>query len=435
MIPRYTRKEMGAIWEPENRFRKWLDIEICVCEALAKLGEIPQKSVQNIKKKADFNIERIDEIERETKHDVIAFLTSVAEYVGEDARYIHLGLTSSDILDTSFSLLLKQAAEIIIKDIKMLLSVLRKKALSHKRTVMIGRTHGIHAEPITFGLKMALWYEEMKRNLLRMQRAQETISYGKISGAVGTFAHLSPDVEKFVCKKLGLKPDPVSTQIIQRDRHAEYFSTLALIASSLDKFAQEIRLLQRTEVREAEEYFSEKQKGSSAMPHKRNPILSENLSGLARVVRTNALAALENIPLWHERDISHSSVERVIGPDSTILIDFMLNRFTAMVERLVVYPEQMQKNLNLTNGIYYSQAVMLKLVKKGLSREDAYRLVQKNALNAWDSGKNFKETILKDPSVKKHLNKKEIESCCAQNHYLQHVDEIFRRVFAEKGLP
>ena len=433
MIPRYTRKEMGAIWEPENRFRKWLDIEICVCEALAKLGEIPPKSVKNIKKKADFNIERIDEIERETKHDVIAFLSSVAEFVGEDARYIHLGLTSSDILDTSLSLLLKQAAEIIVKDIEKLLVVLKKKAFSHKKTVMIGRTHGIHAEPITFGLKIALWYEEMKRHLVRMQRAQETISYGKISGAVGTFAHLSPDVEKYVCKKLGLKPDPVSTQIIQRDRHAEFFSTLALIASTLDKFAQEIRLLQRTEVREAEEYFSEKQKGSSAMPHKRNPILSENLSGLARVVRANALAAMENIPLWHERDISHSSVERVIGPDSTILIDFMLNRFTSMIERLVVYPEQMQKNLNLTNGIYYSQAVMLKLVKKGLSREDAYRAVQRSALNAWDTGKNFKETILKDPAVKKHLNKKEIESCCAQNHYLQHVDEIFRRVFGEKG--
>jgi adenylosuccinate lyase len=433
MISRYTRKEMGDIWEPENRFRKWLDIEICVCEALAKCGEIPQKSVKNIKKKADFNIERIGEIERETKHDVIAFLTSVAEYVGEDARYIHMGLTSSDILDTSLSLLLKQAAETIIKDIEKLLRVLKKKAFSHKKTVMIGRTHGIHAEPITFGLKMALWYEEMKRNLDRIKRAKETISYGKISGAVGTFAHLTPDVEKFVCKKLGLKPDPVSTQIIQRDRHAEYFCTLALIASSLDKFAQEIRLLQRTEVREAEEYFSEKQKGSSAMPHKRNPILSENLSGLARVVRANALAAMENVPLWHERDISHSSVERVIGPDSTILIDFMLNRFTSMVERLVVYPEQMQKNLNLTKGVYYSQAIMLKLVKKGLSREDAYRVVQRSALTAWDTGRSFKETILQDATVQKHLNKKEIENCCTQGHYLQHVDEIFRRVFGKEG--
>ena len=433
MIPRYTRKEMGTIWEPENRFRTWLAIEICVCEALAKLGEIPQQAVKNIKKKADFDIERIDEIERETKHDVISFLTSVSEYVGEDSRFIHLGLTSSDILDTAFSLLLKEAAEIIIDDIEKLLKVLKKKALLHKKTVMMGRTHGIHAEPITFGLKMALWFEEMKRNLVRMKRARDTISYGKISGAVGTFAHLSPAVETHVCKKLGLKPDPVSTQIIQRDRHAEYFTTLALIASSLDKFSQEIRLLQRTEVREAEEFFSEKQKGSSAMPHKRNPILSENLSGLARVVRTNALAAMENVPLWHERDISHSSVERVIGPDSTILIDFMLNRFTSMIDRLVVYPEQMDKNLQLTNGIFFSQAVMLRLAKKGLSREDAYRVVQKSALSAWDSGKNFKDTILKDATVKKYLTTKEIEGCCTLKHYLQHVDQIFTRVFGKKG--
>ncbi len=432
MIPRYTRKVMGEIWEPENRFRKWLDIEICVCEALAKLGEIPKQALLNIKKKADFNIERIDEIERETKHDVIAFLTSVSEYVGEDARYIHLGLTSSDILDTSFSLLLKEASDIIIDDIKKLLGVIEKKAHLHKHTVMIGRTHGIHAEPITFGLKMALWYETMRRNLVRMQRARETISYGKISGAVGTFAHLSPFVEQYVCKKLGLKPDPISTQIIQRDRHAEYFTVLAIIASTLDTFSQEIRLLQRTEVREAEEFFSKKQKGSSAMPHKRNPILSENLSGLARVVRANALASLENVPLWHERDISHSSVERVIGPDSTILIDFMLNRFISLVDQLVVYPEQMKKNLNLTNGIFFSQAIMLALVKKGLTREEAYPLVQKSALHAWDTGKKFKDTILKDPAVKKFLGTKEIERCCTLKHYLQHVDEIFDRVFEGK---
>ena len=393
----------------------------------------PGRQLRTSRQKADFDIERIDAIERETKHDVIAFLTSVSEYVGEDARYIHMGLTSSDILDTAFSLLLKEAAEIIIEDIENLLKVLKKKALMHKKTVMMGRTHGIHAEPITFGLKMALWYEEMKRNLVRMQRARDTISYGKISGAVGTFAHLSPAVESHVCKKLGLKPDPVSTQIIQRDRHAEYFSTLALIASSLDKFSQEIRLLQRTEVREAEEFFSEKQKGSSAMPHKRNPILSENLSGLARVVRTNALAAMENVPLWHERDISHSSVERVIGPDSTILIDFMLNRFTTMIDRLVVYPEQMEKNLQLTNGIFFSQAVMLKLAKKGLSREEAYRVVQKSALSAWDSGKNFKDTILKDSTVKKYLTTNEIEGCCTLKHYLQHIDQIFTRVFGKKG--
>lgn len=431
MISRYTRKEMGKIWEPENRFRKWLDIELLVCEALNKSGEIPSSSFKKIKQKASFDIERIDEIEREVKHDVIAFLTSVSEYVGEDARYIHMGLTSSDILDTSLSLLLKEASELIIKDIEWLLAVLKKKAFKYRKTVMIGRTHGIHAEPITFGFKMALWYEEMKRNLVRMQRARENISCGKISGAVGTFAHTSPFVEEYVCKKLGLNPDPVSTQIIQRDRHAEYFATLAIIASSLDTFAQEVRLLQRTEVREAEEFFSKGQKGSSAMPHKRNPVLSENISGLARVVRSHALTALENVPLWHERDISHSSAERVIGPDSTILVDFMLNRFTSVVEKLVIYPEQMERNLNLTNGIFFSQAIMLKLVKKGLSRENAYRVVQKSALKAWDEGKDFKKTVSKDSAVKKYLSKKEIEQSCNLKNYLKHIDEIFARVFGK----
>ena len=431
MISRYTRKEMGKIWEPENRFRKWLDIELLVCEALNKSGEIPSSSLKKIKQKASFDIERIDEIEREVKHDVIAFLTSVSEHVGEDARYIHMGLTSSDILDTSLSLLLKEASELIIKDIEWLLAVLKKQAFKYRKTVMIGRTHGIHAEPITFGFKMALWYEEMKRNLVRMQRARENISCGKISGAVGTFAHTSPFVEEYVCKKLGLKPDPVSTQIIQRDRHAEYFATLAIIASSLDTFAQEIRLLQRTEVREAEEFFSKGQKGSSAMPHKRNPVLSENISGLARVVRSHALTALENVPLWHERDISHSSAERVIGPDSTILVDFMLNRFTSVVEKLVIYPEQMERNLNLTNGIFFSQAIMLKLVKKGLSRENAYRVVQRSALKAWDEGKDFKNIVSKDSAVKKYLSKKEIEQSCNMKNYLKHIDEIFARVFGK----
>ena len=431
MISRYTRKEMGKIWEPENRFRKWLDIELLVCEALNKSGEIPSSSLKKIKQKASFDIERIDEIECEVKHDVIAFLTSVSEYVGEDARYIHMGLTSSDILDTSLSLLLKEASELIIKDIECLLAVLKKKAFKYRKTVMIGRTHGIHAEPITFGFKMALWYEEMKRNLVRMQRARENISCGKMSGAVGTFAHTSPFVEEYVCKKLGLKPDPVSTQIIQRDRHAEYFATLAIIASSLDTFAQEIRLLQRTEVREVEEFFSKGQKGSSAMPHKRNPVLSENISGLARVVRSHALTALENVPLWHERDISHSSAERVIGPDSTILVDFMLNRFTSVVEKLVIYPEQMERNLNLTNGIFFSQAIMLKLVKKGLSRENAYRVVQRSALKAWDEGKDFKNIVSKDSAVKKYLSKKEIEQSCNLKNYLKHIDDIFARVFGK----
>ena len=433
MISRYTREEMGKIWGAENRFEKWLEIELLACEALNRLGEIPTASLKRIKQKASFTTERIDEIEREVKHDVIAFLTCVSEYVGDDARYIHLGLTSSDILDTSFSLLLKEASELIIEDIEKLLTVLKKKAFKHKKTAMIGRTHGIHAEPITFGFKMALWYEEMKRNLIRMQNAKETISYGKISGAVGTFAHTLPFVEEYVCKKLGLKPDPISTQVIQRDRHAEYFATLAIIASSLDTFAQEIRLLQRTEVREAEEFFSKGQKGSSAMPHKRNPVLSENLSGLARVVRSHALAAFENVPLWHERDISHSSVERVIGPDSTILLDFMLNRFISVVEKLVVYPERMKANLNLTNGIFFSQSIMLKLVKKGLSREDAYQVVQKGALKAWDEGKDFKKIINKDAVVNKYLNEREIKECCNLKHYLKHIDEIFVRVFEKKG--
>ena len=433
MIPRYTRKEMGKIWEPENQFRKWLEIELLACEALNKLGKIPDSSLKRIRKRASFNMERIDEIEREVKHDVIAFLTCVSEGVGEDARYIHVGLTSSDILDTSFSLLLRDASELIIKDIERLLAVLKEKAFRYKKTVMIGRTHGIHAEPITFGFKMALWYEEMKRNLVRMQRTKETISYGKISGAVGTFAHISPFVEDYVCKKLGLQPEPISTQIIQRDRHAEYFATLAIIASSLDAFAQEIRLLQRTEVREAEEFFSKGQKGSSAMPHKRNPVLSENISGLARVVRSYVLAALENVPLWHERDISHSSVERVIGPDSTILVDFMLNRFISIVEQLVVYPEQMENNVKLTRGIFFSQAIMLRLIERGLSREDAYRVVQRSALKAWDEGKDFKSIISKDATIKKYLPQKEIDQCCELNYYLKYIDEIFVRVFGQSG--
>ena len=429
MIERYSREEMARIWKAENRFRKWLDVELCVCEALHRLGKIPDASWRTIKKKASFDVARIDAIEAETKHDVIAFLTSVGERVGPDARYIHLGLTSSDILDTAFSLQLREAADLILKDIERLLAVLEAKAREHKNTVMIGRTHGIHAEPITFGLKMALWYEEMKRHRARMQAARESISYGKISGAVGTYAHVPPSVEEYVCRKLGLKPDPVSTQIIQRDRHAHYFTTLALIASSLDRFAQEIRHLQRTEVSEAEEYFSPGQKGSSAMPHKRNPILSENVSGLARLVRGYALTALENIPLWHERDISHSSAERVIGPDSTIVVDFMLNRFTRLIDRLVLYPDRMKRNLELTNGIFYSQTIMLLLVDKGMSREDAYRLVQTCAHRAWDQNKSFVSLILRDREVMKHLTKKEIAKTCTLERHLASLDEIFRRVF------
>ncbi|HQO79343.1 MAG TPA: adenylosuccinate lyase, partial [Thermodesulfobacteriota bacterium] len=345
MIPRYTREKMGKIWEPENRFSIWLKIEILACEAHAELGEIPGPALNTIKAKAGFSIPRIDEIEDVVKHDVIAFLTCVGERVGPDARYIHLGMTSSDVLDTCFAVQLKEAGHILLDDLDRLMEVLRKQALKHKYTVMIGRTHGMHAEPITFGLKMALWYEEVRRNRKRMEEALENISYGKISGAVGTFAHISPHVEEYVCQQLGLKSDPISTQIVQRDRHAAYFSTLAVIASSMEKFATEIRHLQRSEVLEAEEYFSPGQKGSSAMPHKRNPVLSENIAGLARVVRSNAVVALENVALWHERDISHSSAERVIAPDSTILLDFMIGRMTGIVANLVVYPERMKENL------------------------------------------------------------------------------------------
>ncbi|MEK7841996.1 MAG: adenylosuccinate lyase [Deltaproteobacteria bacterium] len=429
MIERYSRKEMAKIWEPENKFKKWLEVEILACEAWARLGEIPKNALNNIKTKADFNIRRIDEIERTVKHDVISFLTSVAGFVGPDSRYIHRGLTSSDILDTSLALLLKEAADLIITDIKKLMDVIKKRAFEHKNTVMIGRSHGIHAEPITFGLKMALWYEEMKRNLARMERAREIISYGKLSGAVGTFANIPPSVEEYVCKKLGLKPAPVATQIIQRDRHAEYFTTLAIIASSIEKIAVEIRHLQRTEVLEAEEPFTEGQKGSSAMPHKRNPILSENLTGIARLVRSYANAAMENIPLWHERDISHSSVERVIAPDATILVDFMLTRMTGLVRDLVVYPENMKENLNKLNGLIFSQGVLLALIEKGAAREDAYQIVQRNAMKAWKEKKEFKELLLKDKEVTERLSKKDIEACFDISRHVKNVDYIFKRVF------
>jgi adenylosuccinate lyase len=431
MIDRYARDIMKKIWSPENRFQKWLEIEIAACEALCKLGLVPEPALKNIKEKARFDIKRIDEIEQVTRHDVIAFTTCVAEYVGEDARYIHWGLTSSDVLDTAFSLLLKESAEVILKDIDDFLAVLKEKALQYKDTAMIGRTHGIHAEPITFGLKLAVWYDEMKRHRKRMECARENISYGKISGAVGTFAYNPPFVEQHVCEKCGLKPAPISTQILQRDLHAEYFTTLALIGSSLDKFATEIRHLQRTEVSEAAEFFSAGQKGSSAMPHKQNPILSENISGLARVLRGNALAAMENVALWHERDISHSSVERVIGPDSTTLLDFMLVRFTGLIKNLLVYPEKMLANMNITRGIFFSQKLLLELTRGGMTREDAYRLVQKNALQAWSEQKDFMELVQADPEITRVLAKEEIAASCDIRFFFQHVDEIFKRVFAE----
>jgi adenylosuccinate lyase len=431
VIPRYSRERMTAVWSPENRYRKWLDIELLACEAMAKLGTIPIKSLQNIKKKAAFDINRIDEIEKTTKHDVVAFLTSVTEKVGQDGRFIHMGLTSSDILDTSLAVLLKEAADILMEDIDQLLETLKAKAFAYKDTVMIGRSHGIHAEPVTFGLKMALWYQEMVRNRGRLVRAREAIAYGKIAGTVGTFSFVDPAVEEYVCRKLKLKPAPVSSQIVQRDRHAEYFCTLAIIASSLDKFAQEIRLLQRTEVREAEEYFSPGQKGSSAMPHKRNPVLSENISGLARLMRSYALAALEDVALWHERDISHSSVERVIGPDATILLDFMLSRFTGLVAKLVVYPNRMLANLDMTHGVIFSQMVLLKLIEKGMSREGAYAVVQKHAMQSWEKGKEFKQLLMKDRGVMTCMNRRELDAVFRVENFLGHIDFIFKRVFGD----
>lgn len=422
---------MTRIWEAENRFQKWLDIEIYACEAHAEMGSIPHDAVERIKNKARFDVARIDEIEQVVKHDVIAFLTSVTDYIGDDSRFVHLGLTSSDVLDTSFAMLLTEAADMIIDDIDRLMAVIKKRAYEHRLTPMIGRSHGIHAEPVTFGIKMALWHDEMKRNRRRMKAARETIAYGKISGAVGTFANIDPFVEEYVCKKAGLMPAPCSTQVVQRDRHAEFFSTLAIIASSIEKFAVEIRHLQRTEVLEAEEFFSKGQKGSSAMPHKRNPVLSENLSGLARLIRGYSVSALENVPLWHERDISHSSVERVIGPDATIVLDFMLNRAIGLIENLVVYPENMMKNLNLMGGLFNSQRVLLKLATAGASRERAYELVQRNAMKVWEQKKDLMEELLADSDVRSFLGEAEIREAFDLNYHLKHVDTIFKRVFGE----
>ena len=432
MIPRYTRPEMAGLWEPESRYQAWLDVEILACEANAKLGLIPSKELAIIKKKAGFNVRRIDELERIVKHDVIAFLTAVGEKVGPASRFIHLGLTSSDVLDTSLAMLMRRASDIIINDIHLVLKTLKKKAVQHQHTVMIGRSHGVHAEPTTFGLKMALWYDEMGRALDRMLRAKEVISVGKVSGAVGTFANIDPFVESYVCRKLGLKPEPVATQVVQRDRHAEFLTTLALIASSIEKFCVELRHLQRTEVLEAEEFFSEGQKGSSAMPHKRNPISAENLSGLARLVRANSIASMENVALWHERDISHSSVERVIIPDTTILIDYMLHRFNNLVDRLFVYPQNMQRNMLISKGLFHSETVMLALVGKGLSREKAYALVQRNAMEVWKQGGDFNQRLKHDKDIRGYLNDKELDDCFDLSHMLKKVDYIFKRVFHKK---
>ncbi len=433
MISRYSRPEMTALWDPESRYRSWLLVEVLACEANAKLGLIPARSLAAIRKRAGFDVRRIDEIEAEVKHDVIAFLTSVSEHVGPDSRFIHLGLTSSDVLDTSLAYLLCRASDIIIADLKALRAVLKRQALRYRDTVMIGRSHGVHAEPVTFGLKLALWYEETGRALERMERARKVIAVGKVSGAVGTFANIDPFVERYVCRKLGLVPEPVATQVVQRDRHAEFCSTLSLIASSLEKFSVELRHLQRTEVLEAEECFSEGQKGSSAMPHKRNPISAENLSGLARVVRANSLAAQENVALWHERDISHSSVERIILPDSTILVDYMLARFTRLVERLFVYPKNMERNMALSRGLFHSETVMLALVGKGVTREAAYRLVQRNAMEVWKQGGDFAGRLKADREVAKHLTPREIDRCFDLKHALKKVEYLFRRVFGKKG--
>ena len=431
MISRYTRPEMGKIWTDQRKFETWLEIELLVCEALSQVGEIPSEALKEIQKKATFDTRRVDEIEKVTKHDVLAFLTDVGESIGPLSRYLHYGLTSSDILDTSLALLLKEASDLILQDIQRLLKVLKEKAFQYKETLMIGRSHGVHAEPITFGLKMALWYDEMKRNFLRMERAKEAVSVGKISGAVGTFAHILPFVEEFVCRRLGLKPAPVSTQIVQRDHHAEFFTTLAILASSIEKFSVEIRHLQRTEVLEAEEFFSKGQKGSSAMPHKRNPVSSENLSGLARLIRSYSLAALENIPLWHERDISHSSVERVIAPDATILIDYMLNRLTSLIENLIVYPEHMKTNLDKTRGLIYSESVLLLLTKKGLSREEAYAAVQRNAMRAWENGEDFKTLLSQDEGIKGLLTQEELNAAFDGRAHVKHIHDIFLRVFGD----
>jgi len=429
LIPRYTLPEMGALWEPEYKFNTWLKIEILVCEALAHRREIPASAVSEIKKKAKFDIARIDEIEKEVKHDVIAFLTCVSENVGEANRYMHLGLTSSDILDTTLAVQLKDAAKLILKELESFRDAVREQAFRTKDVPTIGRSHGIHAEPLTFGLKLAVWYEETCRNIERLKRARERIAYGQISGAVGTFSCVDPAVEEYVCKKLGLKPAPVSTQVIQRDRHAEFFTTLAIIASSIEKFATEIRHLQRTEVLEVEEFFSGGQKGSSAMPHKRNPVISEQMSGLARVVRANSLAAMENVPLWHERDISHSSVERVIGPDSTILVHYMLRKMTGLVQKMIVYPKNMKKNLELTGGLCYSQTVLLALVRKGLTREEAYQLVQRNAMRAWEGKGSFLSLLKRDSKIKKHLSGKELGQVFNLKTQLKNVDKIFKRIF------
>jgi adenylosuccinate lyase len=433
VIERYTRPEMAKIWEPENRFRIWLDIELLAMEAMVKKGWIPSDALARVRKKARFDVARIHEIEKKVKHDVIAFLTSVSEHIGDDSRFLHVGMTSSDVLDTSFAVQMRQSLALLVREAEKVYETLRKRAFEHKDTVMIGRTHGVHAEPVTFGLKMALWADEMRRNVARLKRARQTISVGKLSGAVGTYANIEPFVEEYVCRKLSLAPAPVSTQIVQRDRHAEVFATIAIVGSSLDKFATEIRHLQRTEVLEVEEFFSEGQKGSSAMPHKRNPVLSENLSGLARLLRGYSVTAMENVALWHERDISHSSAERVIAPDATIVLDFALDRFRGMMEKLLVYPDRMKENLESTRGLIYSQRALLALAAKGLSRERAYEIVQRSAMEAWRGRKELASLLWKDPEVRALLRREEFDELFDIRYYLKSIDAIFDRAFGKGG--
>ncbi|OEH53375.1 adenylosuccinate lyase [Oceanobacillus sp. E9] len=428
MIERYTREEMGNIWTEENKFKAWLEVEILACEAWSELGVIPKEDVKKLRENASFDMNRIYEIEEETRHDVVAFTRAVSETLGEERKWVHYGLTSTDVVDTALSYILKQANDILRKDLKQFVEILKDKAIEHKHTVMMGRTHGVHAEPTTFGLKMALWYEEMKRNVERFEMAAENIEFGKISGAVGTYANIDPFVEQYVCEKLGTSPAPVSTQTLQRDRHAAYLSTLALIATSIEKFATEIRGLQKTETREVEERFAKGQKGSSAMPHKRNPIGSENMTGMARVIRGYMVTAYENVALWHERDISHSSAERVILPDATIALNYMLNRFGNIIKNLTVFPENMKRNIDRTHGVIFSQRVLLSLIDKGMAREEAYDIVQPKAMDAWETETHFKQLVESDERITGKLTQEEIDDCFDYTYHLKNVDQIFTKI-------
>ncbi|MBD0316434.1 MAG: adenylosuccinate lyase [Nitrospiraceae bacterium] len=430
MIDRYTRPGMKAIWDLQHKYEIWLEVELQACAAFERAGQVPRGTAAKIRKKARINVGRIADIEQVTKHDVIAFLESLMDTVGPEHRFLHLGLTSSDIVDTSLAIQMTEALDLILAGLDGLIAVLEKQAMRHKATVMVGRSHGIHGEPISFGFKLAIWYEEMSRHRERLRAVRAEIAVGKLSGAMGTFAHQGPEIEAYVCAQLGLHPDPVSSQVVQRDRHAAYVTALALLAASIEKIAVEIRHLQRTEVLEAEEFFSEGQKGSSAMPHKRNPIVSENLCGLARLVRANSVAAMENVALWHERDISHSSVERVILPDSTILIDYMLAKATDLIKDLVVYPERMKRNLELTGGLVYSQRLLLALIGTGAQRKESYEAVQRSAMASWRGAGGLQELAAKDPFIRRHLQPKEIAACFNPNYYLRHLDKIYRRVFS-----